>query len=83
MWLRSVRALACAIASLANILDPEAVIIGGGIARCHEALFEPLHRLVAEVEWKSTGYQVKVLPARLGEYAGAFGAAGHALRQAE
>ena len=83
VWLRSVRALACAIASFVNILDPEAVIIGGGIARCHEALFEPLLRLVAEVEWKSTGYQVKVLPARLGEYAGAFGAAGHALRQAE
>ena len=80
VWLRSVRALACAIASFANILDPEAVIVGGGIARSGEALFEPLRRMVAEVEWKSTGYQVKILPATLGEFAGAFGAAWHALK---
>ena len=80
LWLRSVRALACAIASFANILDPEAVIVGGGIARSGEALFEPLRRMVAEVEWKSTGYQVKILPATLGEFAGAFGAAWHALK---
>ncbi|MBI3874974.1 MAG: ROK family protein, partial [Verrucomicrobia bacterium] len=30
VWLRSVRALACAIGSFINIVDPEAVIIGGG-----------------------------------------------------
>ncbi len=80
VWLRSVRALACAIASYANILDPEAVIVGGGIARSGEALFEPLRRIVAEIEWKSAGYQVKILPATLGEFAGAVGAAWHAMQ---
>lgn len=80
VWLRSVRALACAIASFANILDPEAVIVGGGIARSGDALFEPLRRMVAETEWKSAGYQVKILPATLGEFAGAFGAAWHAMK---
>ena len=78
-WLRSVHALACGIASFVNILDPEAVVIGGGIARAGDALFDPLRRLVAEFEWKSAGYQVKILPATLGEFAGAFGAARNAM----
>jgi glucokinase len=80
VWFRSVRALACAIASFANILDTEAVIVGGGIARSGEALFDPLRRMVGEVEWKSAGYQVKILPATLGEFAGAFGAAWNAMK---
>lgn len=78
MWLRSVRSLACGIASFINVLDPEAVIVGGGIAIAGEALFEPLRRMVAEVEWRSAGYAVKILPATLGEFAGAYGAAWNA-----
>ncbi|MEY2409963.1 MAG: glucokinase [Verrucomicrobiota bacterium] len=75
IWLRSVRALACAIASLVNILDPEAVIVGGGIARAGRALFEPLAQFVNAVEWQPAGYRVRLLPATLGEFAGAYGAA--------
>ena len=80
-WLRSVRALACAIASFVNVLDPEAVIVGGGIAQAGAALFDPLRECVAEIEWRSAGYEVKILPAVLGEFAGAFGAARNAMQQ--
>ena len=80
-WLRSVRALACAISSFVNVLDPEAVIIGGGIARAGDALFDPLRECVAEIEWRSAGYAVKILPAALGEFAGACGAARNAMQQ--
>jgi glucokinase len=80
IWLRSVRALGCAIASFANILDPEAVVIGGGIARSGEVLFRPLREFVSDVEWKSAGYQVKILSATLGEFAGAYGAAREAMQ---
>ena len=79
VWLKSVRALACAIGSLANILDPEAVIIGGGIARSGPALFEPLQGFLDEVEWRPGGGQIKLLPAALGDIAGAYGAAFNAL----
>ena len=82
VWLKSVQALACAIGSFTNILDPEIAVIGGGIARAGPALFEPLERFVREVEWK-TGDGVKIVPAQLGEFAGAFGAAWNALRPAE
>jgi glucokinase len=81
IWLKSVRALACAIASFVNILDPAAVVIGGGIARSGRALFEPLQRFLDDVEWRPLGRGVKLLPAALGEFAGAFGSAVTALRQ--
>jgi glucokinase len=83
IWLLSVRGLACAVASFINILDPEAVIIGGGIARSGSALFEPLERFLDEVEWRPGGARVKVLPAQLGELAGAYGAAVTALKEPE
>ena len=79
IWLKSVRELACAIVSFINILDPEAVIIGGGIARSGDALFEPLQRYVDEIEWRPKGHRIKLLPAQLGEFAGAYGAARTAL----
>ena len=79
IWLKSLRELACAIVSLINILDPEAIIIGGGIARAGEALFKPLQQYVDEMEWRPAGHRTKILPAQLGEFAGAYGAAHTAL----
>jgi glucokinase len=80
IWMKSMRALACAIGSFTNILDPEAVIIGGGIAKAGDTLFVPLRELVGRVEWKVRGHDVKILPAILGELAGAYGAAWKALQ---
>lgn len=81
VWLESVRGLGCAIGSFINILDPEAVILGGGIARSGPALFDPLQQVLDEVEWRPTGQAVKILPAMLGEMAGAYGAAHHAVQR--
>jgi len=79
VWNRSLHMLACAIGSFTNILDPEAIIIGGGIARAGDLLFEPLRRRVRKLEWHVCDHQVKLLPAELGELAGAYGAARNAL----
>ena len=79
-WLASVRALAAGVASLVNVLDPEVVIIGGGVARAGPALFEPLAEYLDRVEWRPHGRRVRVAAATLGEHAGALGAAWHALR---
>jgi glucokinase len=68
------------VASLINVLDPEAVIIGGGIARAGKVLFEPLERFVRDMEWNVGTPPVKILPAQLGELAGAYGAAWNALQ---
>ena len=58
-----------------NILDPAAVILGGGISRSGPALFDPLQKHLNEMEWRPGGHRVNVLPATLGEFAGALGAA--------
>src|SRR6266404_4464301 len=75
VWLRSVRALAAAIASFINVLDPEVVIVGGGIAGADESLFQPLQVALDQFEWRPGGARVRVVKAVLGRNAGATGAA--------
>ena len=75
MWLTSVKSLACGIAGLINVLDPEAVLIGGGIANAGSALFTPLNEFLDLYEWRPAGRRVKIIAAKLGEKAGAMGAA--------
>jgi glucokinase len=82
VWLKSVRGLACGLASIINVVDPELVVIGGGIARAGDALFVPLREFLAKMEWRPGGHAVEVVPASQGEFAGAFGAAVHAWRSA-
>ena len=75
VWLRSIRDLAAAVSSLINVLDPELVVIGGGIAVAGPALFDPLTRELSKMEWRPTVESVRVVPAQLGEWAGAIGVA--------
>lgn len=81
IWLRSIHHLAAAVASFINALDPEIVIVGGGIAQAGSALFDPLHKELDRFEWRPLGHTVQVIPAALGENAGAIGAAYHAIHE--
>ena len=81
LWLETIHYLACGIASLINTVDPEIVVIGGGIASAGESLFGPLDAAMARVEWRPNGYRVPIAPARLGAHAGALGAAWNAMRR--
>jgi glucokinase len=80
VWAKSMRALGCAIASYINLFDPEIVVVGGGIAKAGEVLFVPLRAEVKKVEWRPGGHAVPIVPADLGEWAGAMGAAREAMR---
>ena len=79
LWEESVRGLAVGINTLINVLDPEAVILGGGIAQAGPFLFDLLEETLARHEWRPLGSRVRLLPARLGEMAGAHGAAHQAM----
>jgi glucokinase len=79
VWLRSLYNLAVGITSIVNALDPEVIIIGGGIAQAGPALFDPLDRFLERVEWRPQGQRVRIIPAALGDLAGTLGAAYHAM----
>jgi glucokinase len=80
IWLRAVRDLAAGITSIINAIDPETIIIGGGIASAGEALFSPLRNYLDQMEWRPVGNAVKIVPAKLGDLAGASGAAYNAMQ---
>ena len=69
--------LASGLASLINVLRPEAVAIGGGVAAAPERLLlEPLREAVAKESFSRHGGRItRILPAELGNDAGIIGAA--------
>ena len=78
---RSARALAAAIAGTAALVDIEAAVIGGGVAKSGELLFGPLRTHLKEYARLSFTRDLTVHPAALGGDAGLIGAAalvGHA-----
>ncbi len=80
LWSRTIRDLAAGITSCINILDPEVVILGGGMIAAGDALFSPLETEMNLVEWRPTGAKVRIVPAQLGSFAGAYGAAFHSMK---
>ena len=80
VWLRSLYNLAAGITSIINALDPEVIIVGGGIAQAGRALFEPLERFLEKVEWRPQGQRVRIIPAALGDLAGTLGAVYYAMK---
>jgi glucokinase len=80
IWIEALDALAVAIANYAALLDPELVVVGGGMAAAGDDLFVPLReRLVAHMRF---GEPPPVVPAALGADAGRHGAAIAAWRTA-
>lgn len=75
-WLSSVQKLAVSLASLNNILSPELIVLGGGIASgAKNSLMDPLKEYMARYEWRPGGHQVKIKQSRHGKFGGALGAA--------
>jgi glucokinase len=81
IWLRSIRHLAIGLASLTNILSPEIVVIGGGIAEANDLLFEPLSEYMEQFEWRAGGNKVEIVKAIHGDLAGTIGAASFAMNK--
>lgn len=80
IWLTSVKHLALALASLSNILSPDLIILGGGIAETNDDLLIPLRKFINEFEWQPLGEAVKIVKAQYGDMAGALGAACFAIQ---
>jgi glucokinase len=67
--------LAVGIANLVTVLWPERVVVGGGVAAAGEGLFGPLRAAVAASAPLVDPDAYEIVPAALGRFAGAIGAA--------
>jgi glucokinase len=68
--------VALGLAGLANILDPERIVVAGGLVELGNLLFEPLRAaFVTHIEGAAYRPSIAIVPAELGERAGAVGAA--------
>ena len=81
LWLDSVRKLAVFIASSANGLSPEVVVLAGGMTQAGDLLMDPLRRFLDVYEFRPDGDQTSIRIARFGDMAGAIGAAVFAQRR--
>lgn len=64
--------LSSALASLAVFLDPEVMVLGGGVAEAGDYLFDPLRDMVEEKSFFRVHH--RIIPAQLGKDAGVIGA---------
>lgn len=62
------------MASVVNLLNPEKIIIGGGVADAGDILLNPLKETIKKRAMKIAGETVEVVPAQLGNTAGVIGA---------
>ena len=77
---QAVDALAAGILSFVHVLNPELVIVGGGVANAGDILFKPLRKTVYERVLPGFGEILRIEPWTLGESVGILGAAEWARR---
>ena len=71
--------VAVGLAGLANILDPERIVISGGLVDLGETLFVPLRAAFARrIEGFEYRPLIEIVPSLLGDHAGVIGAAARA-----
>ena len=75
IWWETGEHLGTALAGLVNILNPDKIILGGGIAQVGRRLFQPVTRTIRKKAFPVASGSVKVVPAALGVDAGIIGAA--------
>ena len=78
---RSMDYLGVAIASCINLLDPDTIILAGGLTKSQDLFFEKLQADVQRHKMRYSGRNVKMKIGSLGEYGTAIGAATLLIRQ--
>lgn len=74
--------LGIAISSLINLLNPERVVLYGGMVAAGDKLFVPVRETARRLSFEVPGRRAEIVAAALGDDAGVIGAAGCALDRA-
>ena len=75
MWAESGTQLGTMLAGIINILNPDCIAIGGGLAQSGALIFSPIRSAIRKKAFPIAGRSVRVIPAVLGNDAGLVGAA--------
>ena len=81
VWRETVDALGAGLTSIVNMLEPELVVLGGGVTRSGDALIAPARAAVRAAAMTPGGRAVRVERAALGDRVGVVGAAAVAMRR--
>jgi glucokinase len=75
------RYLGIGIASIVNIINPEMVILSGGMTAAGDLLFKPVRKYARKYALEAAIRGVRIVPAKLGGNTGALGAAATVLKR--
>lgn len=73
--------LGLCVTNLIDLLNPEMVVIGGGIAQAGDIILDPIRRTVTATAIRSLAKSCRIVPAELGDNAGIFGGAAIILQE--
>jgi glucokinase len=79
LWTQIGMEIGVALANVVWLLNPDSIVIGGGVARAGDLLFEPIRKTIQSVTMPTFYENLKILPAALGNDAGMIGSASVAL----
>lgn len=68
--------LGAGIANVINVLNPDAIVVTGGVTRAGENLLRPLRAAVRQRAFRSAAEACRIVPGALPDFAGMIGAAG-------
>jgi len=75
IWLKVAEYLGVALSGVINLLNPDCIVIGGGVANAGKVLFKQVKRTILKRAMPNQARQVKIYKAKLGSDAGLIGAA--------
>jgi glucokinase len=79
VWDETTTLLGAGVASMIHAFNPSRVLLGGGVTKAGDLLFEPLRRVVAQRTMPWLHDVVSIMPAELGDRTGVLGAVAVAL----
>lgn len=79
VWDEFTTRLAAGLSACVWLLNPDRIVVGGGVARAGSIVFEPLRRKIREQVAEPFHKQLKIVPAKFSNDAGIIGAAAVAL----
>ncbi|MDD2654354.1 MAG: ROK family protein [Candidatus Omnitrophica bacterium] len=74
IWQEAGRHIGVALAGVVNLLNPDRIVIGGGVANAGKVLFDEIENTVKSLAMPTQRRTVKIVKAKLTDNAGIFGA---------